>query len=64
MVPRCLNGHRVTMDAHREVMSGVVVASLARTTKFMRIFTLKIARRFDGGDGFCSVYMRCSLKVY
>jgi hypothetical protein len=34
------------------------------TTEFMRILTLKIAQRFDGGDGFGSVCMRHSLSVY
>jgi hypothetical protein len=31
--------------------------------KFMRIFTLKIAQRLGGGDGFCSMCMRYSLRV-
>ena len=44
-------------------LSGIVVASSAGSTKFMRISTLKIARRFEGGGGFCSVYVRCSLRV-
>jgi hypothetical protein len=35
-----------------------------RNKRFMRILTLKIARRFDGGDGFCSVCMRYLLRVY
>jgi hypothetical protein len=30
---------------------GAMVASMAGTTEFMRIFILKIARRFNGGDG-------------
>jgi hypothetical protein len=42
---------------------GIVVGSMARTTEFMWIFTMKIARRFDGGDGFCSVCMMNSLRV-
>jgi hypothetical protein len=33
------------------------------TMKFMRIFTLKIAQRLGGGDGFCSMCMRYSLRV-
>jgi hypothetical protein len=33
------------------------------TTRFMQIFIVKIARRFDGGDGFYSVCMRYSLSV-
>jgi hypothetical protein len=36
---------------------------MAGTIEFMRIFILKIARRFDGGDDFCSVCMRQSLSV-
>jgi hypothetical protein len=64
MVQRSLGGQHVTMDVHREVaLSVVVVTSMAGTMKFMRIFTLKIAWRFDGGDGFCSVCMRYSLRV-
>jgi hypothetical protein len=61
---RSLGGRHVTMDARRKVaLSGVVMTLMARMTKFMRIFTLKIARRFDGGYGFYSVCMRCSLRV-
>jgi hypothetical protein len=53
------------MDVSREVaLSSIVVASMAGTTKLMRIFTLKIAWRFDGGNGFCGVCMRYSLRVY
>jgi hypothetical protein len=43
---------------------GAMTTSMAGTTEFMRIFILKIARRFIGGDGFCSVCMRHSLRVY
>jgi hypothetical protein len=65
MVQQSLGGRSVTMDARREVaLFGVVVASMAGTTKFMWIFTLKIAQRFDGGDGFCSVCIRYSLRVF
>jgi hypothetical protein len=41
-VPRCVRGEKV--------LSGAMVASSVGSTKFMRILTLKIARRFDGGD--------------
>jgi hypothetical protein len=52
------------MDTHREVaLFGIVVGSMARTTEFMWIFILKIARQFDGGDGFYSVCMTNSLRV-
>jgi hypothetical protein len=53
------------MDLRRAVaLSGAMVALMAGMTEFMRIFTMKIARWFDGGDGFCSVCMRHSLRVY
>jgi hypothetical protein len=53
------------MDLRRVVaLFGAMVAPLAGMAEFMQIFTLKIAQRFDGGDGFCSVCMRCSPKVY
>jgi hypothetical protein len=53
------------MDWRRVVaLFGAMVAPMAGTTRFMRILTLKIARRFDGGDGFYSVCMRYSLRVY
>jgi hypothetical protein len=64
MVQRSLGRRYVTMDTHREVaLFGIMVGSMARTTEFMWIFTLKIARRFDGGDGFYSVCMTNSLRV-
>jgi hypothetical protein len=43
---------------------GAMAASMAGTIEFMQIFIPKIARRFDGGDGFYSVCMRHSLRVY
>jgi hypothetical protein len=53
------------MDLRRVVaLFGAMVALMEGMIKFMRILTLKIARRFDGGDGFCSVCMRHSLSVY
>jgi hypothetical protein len=65
MVQRSLEGRHVMMDACNEVApSGVVVTSIAGTTKFMRISTLKIARRFNKGNDFCCVCMRYSLRVY
>jgi hypothetical protein len=41
---------------------GAMVAPMPGTTEFMRILTLKIAWRFDGGD--VAVCMRYSLSVY
>jgi hypothetical protein len=46
------------------VLFGAMVAPMAGMIKFMQILTLKIAQRFDGGDGFCSVCMRHLLSVY
>jgi hypothetical protein len=44
MLQRSLGGHHVIMDARREVaLSGVD----GKNDKFMRIFIMKIARRFD-----------------
>jgi hypothetical protein len=64
MAQQGLGGLCVLIDRHwAAAMSGVVVASMAGSTKFMRIFTLKISRRFDGGDGFCSMCMRYLLRV-
>jgi hypothetical protein len=36
--------------------------STAGKMKIMPIFILRIAWRFQGGDGFCSMRMRCSLR--
>jgi hypothetical protein len=48
MVQRSFGGWHVMMDACREVaLSGVVVASVAGTMKFIRTFTLKLARQID-----------------
>jgi hypothetical protein len=53
------------MDLRKAVaLFGAMVASMAGMTEFMWILTLKIAWRFDGGDGFCSVYMRHLVRVY
>jgi hypothetical protein len=38
-------------------------ASSAGSMKFMHILILKMAWWFDGGDDYCSVYIRCSLSV-
>jgi hypothetical protein len=60
-----LGDGRGLMDSRRvAALSGIIVTSTAGTTKIMLIFILRIARRFDGGDGFCSVCMRCSLRTY
>jgi hypothetical protein len=64
MASRCLDGGHGPRCARRhEALSGAMVASSAGPTKFMRILTMKIARRFDGGDDIYSVYMMCSLSV-
>jgi hypothetical protein len=53
------------MDLRRVVgMFGAMVASMVGTIEFMRIFILKIAQRFVGDDGFCSMCMRHSLRIY
>jgi hypothetical protein len=53
------------MDSRRvEALSGVMVTSTASKTKIMLFFILRIARRFEGGDGFCSMRMKCSLRTY
>jgi hypothetical protein len=63
MAPRMLDRGQGLRCVHREeVPSGVMVASSAGSTKFMRILTMKIARRFDGGDDICSMCIRCSLS--
>jgi hypothetical protein len=55
-----LGDMRVMMDDLVNVaMSGIVVASTIETTNFT-----KIARWFDGDDGFYRVCMRFSLRVY
>jgi hypothetical protein len=46
MVQRSLDSRHVTMDTRREVaLFSTVVASMAGTTEFMWIFTLKIVLR-------------------
>ena len=50
---RCGYGGRTC--AGRWTLPGVVVTPSVRPTKFMRILTLKIDRRFEGGDGFSGV---------
>jgi hypothetical protein len=65
LVPRSLDGGHGLRCARRVVgLFGAMAASMAGTTEFMRILILKIARRFVGDDGFCSVCMRHSLGVY
>jgi hypothetical protein len=62
---RSLVDGRGLMDSRRvEALSCVMVTSTAGTMKIMLIFILRIARRFDGGDGFYFVCMRCSLRTY
>jgi hypothetical protein len=64
LVPRSLDeGHGLRCVRSEEALSGAMVASSAGWTKFMWILTMKISWRFDGGDDFCSVYMRYSLSV-
>jgi hypothetical protein len=65
VVRRRFGEGRGLMDSRRaEALSGVMVTLTAGKTKIILIFILKIARRFEGGDGFCSVRMRCSLRTY
>jgi hypothetical protein len=65
LVPRSLDGGHGLRCARRVVgLFGAMAASMAGTTEFMQILILKIARRFVGDDGFCSVCMRHSLGVY
>jgi hypothetical protein len=64
MVQRGLGGGRMMMDARRVVALSGVVVSTAGTAKIMRIFILKIVRWFVGGDDFCSLCMRCSLRAH
>jgi hypothetical protein len=47
-----------------EAQSDIVATPTAGKTKIILIFILRIARWFEGGDGFCSVCMRCSLRTY
>jgi hypothetical protein len=64
LVPRSLGGgHGLRCERMEKALSGAMVPSSAGSAKFMRILTLKIAWRFDGGDVFCSMYMRYSLSV-
>jgi hypothetical protein len=59
-----LDGSRMIFDTCREeAASGAMVASSAGLTKFMRILTLKMGRRFYDSDDFYGVYIRCSLRV-
>jgi hypothetical protein len=65
VAPRRLGDGHGLLDSRRVVaLSGVMVTAMAGTTKIVLIFILRIARRLDGGDGFCSVCMRCSLRTY
>jgi hypothetical protein len=49
------------MDTRRAI---VVVESMVGMEGYMRIFTLKMDRWFNGDYGFWSMCMRCSLMVY
>jgi hypothetical protein len=63
MAPRSLDGgHGMRCVRRKEALSGTMVVPSAESRIFMRILTIKIARRFDGGDDTSSVYMRCSLS--
>jgi hypothetical protein len=65
VVQRRLGDGRGLLQLRRvEALSGVMVTLMAGTTKIMLILILRIARQFDGGDGFCSVCMSCSLRTY
>jgi hypothetical protein len=64
LVPRSLDGgYGLRCERREEALFGAMVTSSPGSAKFMKILTLKIAWRFDGGDDFCRVYMRYSLSV-
>jgi hypothetical protein len=59
VVSRSLDGGcRLRWARREEASSSAIVVSSAGSTKFLWILTLKIARRFVGGDDIYSVYMR------
>jgi hypothetical protein len=61
---RSLDGSHVMFDTSmEEAPSGAMVTSLLGLTKFMQILIMKMGWRFDDGDKFCSVYMRCLLRA-
>jgi hypothetical protein len=61
---RSLNDSCVMFDTCREeAPSSAMVALSVGLKKFMQILTMKMGWRFDDGDGLCSMYMRCSLRV-
>jgi hypothetical protein len=61
VVQRRFGDGRGLIDSRRaEALSGVMVTSTAGKTKIILIYILRIARWFEGGDGFCSMRMRCS----
>jgi hypothetical protein len=65
LVPQSLGrGHRLRCARRVVGLFGAMAASMAGTTEFMQILIPKIARRFVGDDGFSSVCMRHSLRVY
>jgi hypothetical protein len=49
-------GHGIFSTCREEAPSGAMLASSTRSTKFMRILTMKIAWWFDRGDDF---YIAC-----
>lgn len=64
MVQLSLGVRRAVMDSCRVgALFGVEVASAAGPARIMRILTMKTAQRFDDGDGFYGVHIRCSLRV-
>ena len=64
MVQKSPGARRAVMGSRRAgTLFGVEVASAAGPAKIMRILAVKTAQRFDGGDGFCGVYTRCSPRV-
>jgi hypothetical protein len=64
MVQQGLGSVGMMMDVCRVVaLSGAMATSMAGIATIIRIFILKIARWFIGGDGFCSICTRCSLRV-
>jgi hypothetical protein len=64
VVQRGLSDGRVMTDARRVVaLFSVMATSTAGMARTMWISSLKMDLAVDGGDGFCSVCMRCSLRV-
>jgi hypothetical protein len=62
--PRSLHGECMLRCAHMEkAMSGAMVVASVGSTKFIRILTVKNARRSGGGDDIRNMYMRYLLRA-